>query len=72
MSIVHGISTVTKHGKWSDKKVKKGTGHAFYMATPSHATESVEHYELVVLEAEILREMCKGSVFAAFCSMPIR
>ena len=22
-------------------KVKKGTGHVFYMATPSHATESV-------------------------------
>ncbi len=23
-------------------KVKKGTGHVFYMATPSNATESVE------------------------------
>ncbi len=23
-------------------KVKKGTGHVFYMATPSHATESVD------------------------------
>ena len=24
-------------------KVKKGTGHVFYMATPSHATESVSY-----------------------------
>ncbi len=40
MSLVHGMSTVTKHGKWSYKS-KKGTGHVFYMATPSQATESV-------------------------------
>ena len=39
MSLVHGISTVIKHGKWS-RKSKKRTGHVFYMATPSHATES--------------------------------
>ena len=30
------ITTVTKHDKWSYKS-KKGTGHVFYMATPSHA-----------------------------------
>ena len=29
-----------KNGKWSYKS-KKRTGHVFYMATPSHATESV-------------------------------
>ena len=39
MSLVHGVSTVTKHGKWSYKS-QKGTGHVFYMATSSHATES--------------------------------
>ena len=40
MSLVHGISTVTKPGKWSYKS-QKGTGHVFYMATPSHTNESV-------------------------------
>ena len=35
------MSTVTKHDKWSYKS-KKGTCHVFYMATPSHATESVD------------------------------
>ncbi len=38
--LVHDISTVTKHDKWSCKS-KKGTGHVFYMATPSNATDSV-------------------------------
>ncbi len=27
-------------------KVKKGTSHVFYMATPRHASESVEHYPI--------------------------
>ncbi len=41
-SLVHGVSTVTKHGKWSYKS-KKGTGHVFYMPLP--VTESVScHY----------------------------
>ena len=40
MSLVHGVSTVTKLDKWSYKS-KKGTGHAFYMATPSYTSESV-------------------------------
>ncbi len=48
VTLVHGISTVTKHGKWSCKS-KKGTGHGFYMATPSHATESVEAIEEILL-----------------------
>ncbi len=39
MSIVHGLSTVTKHDKWSYRS--QGTGHVFYMSTPSHAIESV-------------------------------
>ncbi len=37
MSLVQGISTVTKHGKWSYKN-KKGTDHLYSMATPSHTT----------------------------------
>ena len=41
MSLVHGVSTVTKHDKWSYKSQKKGAGHVFYMATASHATGSV-------------------------------
>ncbi len=40
----HGVSTVTTPGECS-YKIKKGTGHVFYMAkymaTPSHATEIV-------------------------------
>ena len=39
MSLVHGVSTVTKQGKWSYKS-KKRTGHVFYMATPSRVIES--------------------------------
>ena len=41
MSPVHGVSTVTKYDKWSYKSKKMGTGHVFYMATHSHAAESV-------------------------------
>ncbi len=37
MSLVHGVSTVTKHDKWS---YKSGHINVFYMATPSQATES--------------------------------
>ncbi len=37
---IHGMSTVTKMTS-GHIKVKKGTGHVFYMATPSDATESV-------------------------------
>ncbi len=29
-------------------KVKKGTGHVFYMTTPSQATESILHHILAV------------------------
>ncbi len=45
LSLVHGMSTGTKHDKWSYKS-KKGTGHVFYMATPSNAIESVLILEL--------------------------
>ncbi len=34
------FTTVTKPDKWSYKS-KKGTGHVFYMATPSHTNQSV-------------------------------
>ncbi len=40
MSLKRGVSTVTKHDKWSYEN-KKGTGHVFHMATPIHTTESV-------------------------------
>ena len=44
MSFVHGVSTVhvLQNMASGHIKVKKGIGHVFYMATPSHATESVD------------------------------
>ncbi len=40
MSLLQGIPSVTKHGRWS-YKIKKGTCHVLYTATPSNATECV-------------------------------
>ncbi len=73
MSLVHGVSTVTKHGKWSYKS-QKGTGHVFYMATPSHTTESVR----VAFDENPTLLACKNILYPAppksitlQCSIPI-
>ena len=40
MSLVHGVSTAMKPGKWSYQS-KKRTGHVLYIIPPCHGTESV-------------------------------
>ncbi len=39
-------------------KVKKGTGHVFYMATPSHATESVSICKVLNQEGVRVENLC--------------